>query len=352
MKKEGIKIFGKEAASYEMAEGIVAAVNELSAQGGGTGGGTIDVDGDTVSYEDVTKKYNDSGEEEEINEPYHYYFYPGNDNTEAEVRASQNYDMTGYIPVSEGDTLRLNGLVNPTLPALVGYKDGSNGKELYDSDIKKSVLLGVMANNGSGEFLEPVSGFNGFPDTNGNADTYYKRSGLLRNYLYIVPAGVEYVRFAAKGENHVDNSNHIKIKVEKQVSSNNNQVGRKMNFVRGYGLKAKNEAEAAFGRFNVSAEVTTDEYGEVEQTSADIPVFSVGIGSSDEDRKNGFEVREDGSIYIWYKGDYVRLQDLLNTLGGGEEGEGYASTDEEEQGWSPSQRPNGAYPYNSIVGSI
>lgn len=75
-------------------------------------------------------------------------------------------------------------------------------------------------------------------------------------------------------------------------------------FVHGEELSAKNDNESAFGRCNVSN--TGD-------TKAQCTIFSVGIGETNA-RKNGFEVRQDGSIYLWLNGNYVRLQDYLASL--------------------------------------
>lgn len=80
--------------------------------------------------------------------------------------------------------------------------------------------------------------------------------------------------------------------------------------------EALNDAEHACGKFNVSN--TGD-------TAADKTIFSVGIGNGSE-RKNGLEVRENGDIYLWLNNSYVRLQDILNRIGGT-----YAATVAEEE---------------------
>lgn len=41
-------------------------------------------------------------------------------------------------------------------------------------------------------------------------------------------------------------------------------------------------------------------------------VYSIGGGTSDTDRKNLFEVMDNGDIYILFKGKYRRLQTLLD----------------------------------------
>ena len=80
----------------------------------------------------------------------------------------------------------------------------------------------------------------------------------------------------------------------------------------GDGTKATNPSEHACGRYNVSGGGTT--------------IFSIGIGTSDDDRKNAFEVHGDGRIFVKGIGGYTgngtwghqTLQDVINSgLGGG-----------------------------------
>lgn len=70
-------------------------------------------------------------------------------------------------------------------------------------------------------------------------------------------------------------------------------------------LERTNEHEVAFGEYNVS---NTD----VEPSGQTI--FSIGIGTSDNDRKNALEVRKDGSVYMWIEGGYVQINNLLAQL--------------------------------------
>lgn len=80
---------------------------------------------------------------------------------------------------------------------------------------------------------------------------------------------------------------------------------------------ANNAGEHACGRHNVSNTGEND---------ADKTIFSVGIGTGSDARKNGLEVRENGDIYLWLNNSYVRLQDILNRIGGT-----YAATVAEEE---------------------
>lgn len=70
-------------------------------------------------------------------------------------------------------------------------------------------------------------------------------------------------------------------------------------------LQTTNEHEVAFGEWNIS------------NTSADASgqtVFSVGIGTSADDRKNALEVRKDGSIWATVEGEYLDITKILGQL--------------------------------------
>ena len=65
------------------------------------------------------------------------------------------------------------------------------------------------------------------------------------------------------------------------------------------GIITKNEYEFGIGTYNVSHTGFADS----EKT-----VFSIGIGTSDVDRRNAFEVMKDGTVYILIDGEYKKLQ--------------------------------------------
>jgi len=71
------------------------------------------------------------------------------------------------------------------------------------------------------------------------------------------------------------------------------------------GNETKNDHEAAFGTYNKS----NTGYDPAEMT-----VFSIGIGSSELDRKNAFEVRKNGDIYMWVNGEFKCVNELLSNL--------------------------------------
>lgn len=63
--------------------------------------------------------------------------------------------------------------------------------------------------------------------------------------------------------------------------------------------------EAAFGKYNES---------NYEGVPSGNTIFSIGIGTSNVDRKNAIEVREDGSVYMWVEDDFVCVNDLLGQI--------------------------------------
>lgn len=74
----------------------------------------------------------------------------------------------------------------------------------------------------------------------------------------------------------------------------------------GRGNATNNEYEHASGKYNKSIPKTAD------NTTADATHFSIGIGSNTYKRKNAFEVKQNGDIYI--EGVEGRIQDKLNEI--------------------------------------
>lgn len=70
-------------------------------------------------------------------------------------------------------------------------------------------------------------------------------------------------------------------------------------------LVTKNDKEAAFGKYNVSN--TSEE-------PSGRTIFSIGIGTNNDNRKNALEVRENGDIYMWVEGDFMQVNDLIGML--------------------------------------
>ena len=70
-------------------------------------------------------------------------------------------------------------------------------------------------------------------------------------------------------------------------------------------LVTNNEHEVAFGTYNVS---------NAGPESSEKTVFSVGVGTSDSDRKNAVELKENGDLYLWVEGEFMCVNRLLGQL--------------------------------------
>lgn len=79
-------------------------------------------------------------------------------------------------------------------------------------------------------------------------------------------------------------------------------------FSEGQHTVANNRSEHAFGEYNKSNKAN-DTFGDEGNT-----LFSIGNGTSESDRKNAFEVMQNGDIYIYVNGERVCLNDILASL--------------------------------------
>jgi hypothetical protein len=70
-------------------------------------------------------------------------------------------------------------------------------------------------------------------------------------------------------------------------------------------LETTNENEVAFGKYNVS---------HTSSDSSSKTVLTIGVGTDNENRKNAFEVRENGDVYMWVENDYMNVNRLLSML--------------------------------------
>lgn len=76
------------------------------------------------------------------------------------------------------------------------------------------------------------------------------------------------------------------------------EANGKYSHVEGFTTITYNEAEHASGKYNNSVEKTES------NTTADATLFSIGVGDSKKKRKNAFEVKQNGDIYIKGLGGY------------------------------------------------
>ena len=82
---------------------------------------------------------------------------------------------------------------------------------------------------------------------------------------------------------------------------------------------ASNHFEHAQGRYNVSNKVENSSYGNAGNT-----IHSVGIGTANNDKKNAFEIMQNGDAYLYGVGSYdgtnyssaSTLQSVINNAGG------------------------------------
>lgn len=114
--------------------------------------------------------------------------------------------------------------------------------------------------------------------------------------------GYNTTTFGSGNVNLADNSlvsgtNNINEGNNSVIHGNKNKNYGKRAFVVGNENITNNENEAAFGKYNNSKNDTQ---------------FSIGIGTSKNDRKNGFEVKQNGDIYI--EGVEGKIQDKLNEI--------------------------------------
>ena len=70
-------------------------------------------------------------------------------------------------------------------------------------------------------------------------------------------------------------------------------------------LVKNGEHEVAFGQYNISN--TSDE-------PSGRTMFSVGIGTDNNNRSNAIEIRENGDVYMWVEGDFMNVNKLLGQI--------------------------------------
>ena len=105
------------------------------------------------------------------------------------------------------------------------------------------------------------------------------------------------------GENSIvqRGSNNIASGTFSVAEGKGTQAKGRASHTEGWYTIANNESEHASGKFNISTKSSN---------KSDATQFSIGIGTSDTNRKNAFEVKQNGDIYI--DGVEGRIQDRLN----------------------------------------
>ena len=70
-------------------------------------------------------------------------------------------------------------------------------------------------------------------------------------------------------------------------------------------LTLTNEHEVAFGEYNIS-HTSEDASGQT--------IFSIGNGTSENEKSNAVEVMKNGDLYLWVEGDFMNVNKLLGQL--------------------------------------
>lgn len=117
----------------------------------------------------------------------------------------------------------------------------------------------------------------------------YKRINVITTYSGDTP------------EEYIDSGNGILDVLHREFHQLEEEIGVVINPT----LERTNENEVAFGNYNISHSGETP----AEQTA-----FSIGNGTSEEERSNAIEVRKNGDLYLWVEGEFMCINDLLAML--------------------------------------
>ena len=124
-----------------------------------------------------------------------------------------------------------------------------------------------------------------------SADTkeIYKRINVITTYEGDTP------------EEYIDTGNGILDVMHRELHEFEDEMGFSPNPT----LQKHNKNEVAFGNYNIS---------NTGPNPSDQTIFSVGIGTNEDDRKNAIEIRNDGTVLMWVEGDFLNINDLLSML--------------------------------------
>lgn len=156
-------------------------------------------------------------------------------------------------------------------------------------------------------------------------------------------------------------------------------------FAHGSYLKVLNHYEAAFGRSNISMKDTSSQanttlfsigcgdkkdigskYPEITQEDAEAGYVEEVVGGMRAAilRKNAFDIRQNGDMYLWYNGEYIMLQELIGRLEATiddlaqaqgvpvhDSSDAYGITDNPGEAWEGEEAPVN-YDYYEPVGSF
>ena len=202
------------------------------------------------------------------------------------VSPSDNYTMTDYIKVEVGDTIIFSGTNQGAnandeyIPYIMGYSDteGSDPVVVLPGNNAEVKLLGVKITDGDIHYIRCCARKEGYNGAKWGMSVVKKRaSGAVLSGTGANSLVLKSTESSAEGPNSIALGNKV---------------------------QTKNKGEAAFGNFNASNKHTNE--GDEPDT-----LFSIGNGSEGA-RRNAFEVKVNGDIYIWLNGSRIKLQNLLS----------------------------------------
>lgn len=135
--------------------------------------------------------------------------------------------------------------------------------------------------------------------TSNLSDNLNELSGNVDDKFYVVSKALNELKDDL--EDAIDESMVIKGMGENSLTlKDSGSIAKgKNSLALGTGVVALNDYEISLGKYNDSTNDTA---------------FSFGIGSSESDRKNAIEIKNDGRIYIWSEGKYVCLNEIIGRV--------------------------------------
>lgn len=135
--------------------------------------------------------------------------------------------------------------------------------------------------------------------TSNLSDNLNELSGNVDDKFYVVSKALNELKDDL--EDAIDESMVIKGMGENSLTlKDSDSIAKgKNSLALGTGVVALNDYEISLGKYNDSTNDTA---------------FSFGIGSSENDRKNAIEIKNDGRIYIWSEGNYVCLNEIIGRV--------------------------------------
>ena len=258
------------------------------------------------------------------------------DNTKLDISAYTPTDLTNYYTKNEVDTAIANVDVSDQLSGYVETTVFNSYSGSVDSDL--AVLKGVSA------FTLPISAGTGAnsiiegDDDNTATGQYSHAEGQSTTAsgwyshaegFYTTATG-QYSHAEGQSTTASSTSSHAEAKKTKASGSFSHAEGNSstasgesshaegylttaggyFSHAEGFNTVAQNDSEHASGQYNVSNKASTT-FGNSGNT-----LFSVGNGTSSNAKRNAFEIRQNGDIYIQSGATTIKLQEHLG--GGGD----------------------------------